>query len=104
VPIEALEGRTLLSGGTAADLIIQLATTPGSRSVTVVYDVVSAALGSPVSLRIDRAATASGMGGAGGALTVTRATLTRAELALGEHSITIPIAGGLKIDPSHSYV
>jgi len=104
VPIEALEGRTLLSGGTAADLIIQSATTPGSRSVTVVYDVVGAALGSPVSLRIDRTATASGTGGARRAMTVARATLAPADLGLGEHSITVPIAGGLKIDPSHSYV
>jgi len=73
VPIEALEGRTLLSGGTAADRIIQSATTPNSRSVMVVYDVVGAALGSPVSLRIDRAATASGTGGDRRAMTVARA-------------------------------
>ncbi len=104
MPIEALEGRTLLSGGTAADLIIQSATTPGLRSVTVVYDVVGAALGSPVSLRIDRAATASGTGGALRAMTIARATLAPAGLGLGEHSITVPIAGRLKIDPSHSYV
>src|SRR5579883_800789 len=99
-PIEALEPRLVMAGGTAGTLFLDGATSNDPGTVTVNYHIASADLGRPVTLEIDRSADASG----GAHVEVATATLPAWDLTIGAHTRTIRIPAGLAFDPSRPYV
>ncbi len=85
------------------------ATTLDSKGVTVTYQVEGTAPSGPIALAVDRSATpAAGPGD----MPVGTATISPTQLdsaghpatAPGEHTVTVPLLGGLPDNPEHPYV
>ncbi|HEY2158010.1 MAG TPA: hypothetical protein VGH33_20445 [Isosphaeraceae bacterium] len=90
-------------------VVMASATTLDSKGVTVTYQVEGSAPAGPIALAVDRSATPS----AGpGDMPVGTATIFPSQLdwagrpatAPGEHTVTVPLAGGLPDNPEHPYV
>jgi hypothetical protein len=105
---EALEPRSLLAVA-PAQIQMLAATTLDSKGVTVTYQVEGTAPAGPIALAVGRSATPT----AGpGDMPVGRATISPAQLdsagnpatAPGQHTVTVPLAGGLPDNPEHPYV
>jgi len=111
--IEGLEGRQLMAAA-APDVAMVSATTADSRGVTFTYEVANADLDRPVTFGVYRSADASldGSDTAAGSLTVvppgqpgaTADQAGRPAGAIGTHTVTLPLAGGLPIAPKQPFV
>ena len=104
--VEALDPRQLLA--VAGPSVVMLsATTQDSQGVTITYDV-AAPQTAPITLGVYRSADANLDAGdtpVGSTLTLPSVDSTGASLAaVGQHTVTVPIAGGLPIDPARPYV
>jgi hypothetical protein len=99
----------------ATPVIMESATTADSRSVTIVYDVVvPPGPADPLSFQIDRSAVpqfdASSLPVGGETVVAPGDGRTMLDLdgqpaaSPGQHRLTIPIAGGLTLNPEHPYV
>ncbi len=113
--VEDLEGRQLLSTA-VPDLAMVSASTPDSQSVQVDYTVSGASLGQSFDLAILRSADSTldasdelvtvvhvskpGDGSPTGTLDLAG----NSALSEGEHVLSVPIPGGLAINPEHPYV
>lgn len=112
--VEDLEGRQLLSG--APDLAMVSDMTPDSKSVLVDYKIIGADLGQSFDLAVYRSGDPSfdssdeqvavlhvkepGDGSASGTLDQAGKSAT----SEGEHQVSVPVPGGLTINPRHPYV
>ena len=85
------------------------ATTLDSKGVTVTYQVEGTASAGPIALAVDRSATPTAGPGdmAVGTATIAPTQLDsagRPATAPGEHTVTVPLIGGLPDNPEHPYV
>jgi hypothetical protein len=113
--LEALEVRSLLST-TSPEITMISATTTDSRSVTFDYKISGTAVDAPITFTIDRSATDQAGPGAQqlARMVVNRAGSGSAAATLdqqgnpatgvGEHALTVPVAGGLQPEPALPYV
>jgi hypothetical protein len=111
--IEGLEGRQLLSS-TLPDIAMISATTTDSKGVTINYEIKGGPITRPTEFAVFRSATttldasAVAVGSAefvpGGQPGATLDSNGRQALAVGQHVVTIPLPGGLPIDPKHPNV
>jgi hypothetical protein len=98
--LEVLEGRVVLNAAT--DVAVLSATTADSRSVLVSYEVRGdAALAQPLPISVVRSADA--VFDAGDAV-LTVQSVSGADTAVGTHTVTIGVSGGLPIDPARPFV
>ncbi len=117
---EDLEARTLMASSsllqpsaaaTPATVVSILSdSTPDSKSVTVEYQIAGAALDQPFQISVERSGTSSPSDPSASVLAVATIDPTALDStgvpagAVGVHSISIGISGGLSIDPSREYV
>lgn len=113
--VEDLEGRQMLSTVTP-DLVMQTDSTPDSHRVVVDYQVTGADLGQSFDLAIYRSSDATFDGSdvlvttyhvsrpGDGSSTGTLDSAGRSATAEGSHELSVPIPGGLTINPEHPYV
>lgn len=111
--LEGLEDRRLLSTA-LPDIALSAATTADSRGITFTYEVQNAPLAQPVQFGVFRSAdpTFGASDVPVGTVSVVPsgqpgATLDQAGNpggAVGEHTVTFPLPGGLPINPLHPYV
>ncbi len=105
---ESLEPRALLAAA-PAQIVMLAATTLDSKGVTVTYQVEGSAPAEPIALAVDRAATptSGSRDMAVGTATIASTQLDsagRPATAPGEHTVTVPLVGGLPDNPEHPYV
>ncbi len=112
--IEGLEGRCLMATA-LPDIAMISATTGDSKSVSFGYQIANAAVTQPLEFQVyrsdaptlDAGSVAIGSEtvvptGEQGGLTLDAAG--QSATAVGTHALTVPISGGVSIDPSHPYV
>ncbi len=103
---EALEGRTLMAAG-AAQVAMIGAAAADAKSVTVTYQVNGTSLAAPPTFGVERSADPTyGPGDVSVATVTAPATDTSGQpsTAVGVHSVTLAIPGGLTPNPEHPYV
>jgi hypothetical protein len=106
--VESLEGRQLLAA-TPGQVAMINATTLDSKSVTVDYQVTNTNLDRPLVLGVYRSAspTFDASTVPVGLVTIPVSAVDAAgesAMAVGTHSVTVPLAGGLPMNPLHPYV
>ena len=103
---EALEGRALMAAS-AGQVVMLGASTIDSKGVAVTYQVEGAALASPPSLGVYRSSDASFSAddtGVGLATAPAVDAAGQASTAVGVHTVTVPLPGGLPPNPEHPFV
>jgi hypothetical protein len=106
--VESLEGRQLLAA-TPGQVVMLAASTVDSKGVTVEYQVKDANLDGPLVFGVYRSASSTFDATAVpvGTVTIPVSAVDAAggpATAVGTHSITVPLAGGLPPNPMHPYV